>query len=293
MKKLRRRDRRRIGLFAAIALAASAEVARAGESLSIAEARQVIADGVAEAARLGAPGAAIAVVDAGGHPLALERLDGTFAGAGTISFGKARTAALFGRPTRGMENAINDGRTALVAIAHEVDAVPLQGGVPLLRDGRLVGAVGVSGAASAAQDDEIATAVAAAFATRAAARAAAVDHVGAAEVTAAFAKGAPLVERAGYKVHASRRDAPGEAEIHETDTDVFYVLSGEATFVTGGSVPGAKATATHELRGAVIEGGEERTLRAGDVVTIPAGVPHWFRAVAAPMTYYVVKVGGR
>lgn len=290
MTKFQGRISRRIGLLAAIAVLASAAVAQAGESLSIADARQVIADGVAEAARLAAPGAAIAVVDAGGHPLALERLDGTFAAAGTISFGKARTAALFGRPTRGMENAINEGRTALTAIVHEVDAVPLQGGVPLVRGGRLVGAVGVSGAASAAQDDEIATAVAAAFASRSTA---AVDHVGAAEVTAAFVKGAALVERDGYKVHASRRDAPGEAEIHETDTDVFYVLSGEATFVTGGSVPGAKRSAPHELRGATIEGGESRTLRAGDVVTVPAGVPHWFRAVAEPMTYYVVKVGGR
>lgn len=293
MKKLQRRDRRRIGLLVAIAWVAPAATARAGESLSIAEARQVIADGVAEAARLGAPGAAIAVVDAGGHPLALERLDGTFAAAGTISFGKARTAALFGRPTRGMENAINDGRTALTAVVHEVDAVPLQGGVPLLEAGRLVGAIGVSGAASAAQDDEIATAAAAAFERRFAATPAAVSHVGGDEVRRAFAKGAPLVETSGYKVHASRRDAPGEAEIHQTDTDVFYVLSGEATFVTGGTVPDARSTAPHELRGAAIEGGEVRTLRAGDVVTVPAGVPHWFRAVAEPMTYYVVKVGGR
>jgi glc operon protein GlcG len=293
MKRLQRRILGRVGLIATMAVLASTASARAGESLSIAEARQAIVDGVAEAARLGAPGGAIAVVDAGGHPLALERLDGTFAAAGTISFGKARTAALFGRPTRGMENAINDGRTALTAIVHEVDAVPLQGGVPLLKAGRLVGAVGVSGAASAAQDDEIATAVATVFERRFAAAPAAVRHVDGDAVRAAFAQGAPLVETSGYKVHASRRDAPGEAEIHQTDTDVFYVLSGAATFVTGGTVPDAKPTAPHELRGAAIEGGEVRALRAGDVVTVPAGVPHWFRAVAEPMTYYVVKVGGR
>lgn len=293
MKNLQRRVRNRIALLAAIAVVAPAAAARAGESLSIAEVRQVVADAVAEAVRLAAPGAAIAVVDAGGHPLALERLDGTFAAAGTISFGKARTAALFGRPTRGMENAINEGRTALTAIVHEVDAVPLQGGVPLVRAGRLVGAIGVSGAASAAQDDEIATAAAAAFEQRFPASPVAVSHVVGDEVRSAFAKGAPLVETGAYKVHASRRDAPGEAEIHQTDTDVFYVLSGEATFVTGGTIPGAKPTAPHELRGAAIDGGEIRTLRAGDVVTIPAGVPHWFRAVAEPLTYYVVKVGAR
>ena len=61
-----------------------------------------------------------------------------------------------------------------------------------------------------------------------------VTFIAGAETTAAFAKGRPLVETSTYKVHASRRDAPGQAEVHARDTDIFYVLEGTATIVTGG-----------------------------------------------------------
>jgi quercetin dioxygenase-like cupin family protein len=114
-----------------------------------------------------------------------------------------------------------------------------------------------------------------------------VDHDA---VAAAFAKGQPLVEAENYKVHASRRDAPGQAEVHEADTDIIHVLSGTASFVTGGAVVEGRTVAPEEVRGSAITGGDERTLVAGDVVIVPAGTPHWFRAVPAPMTYYVVKV---
>ena len=92
-----------------------------------------------------------------------------------------------------------------------------------------------------------------------------------------------------YKVNASRRDAAGEAEIHLKDTDIFYVLSGSASLVTGGEVIDAKSTATDEVRGTRIEGGTSQEIRAGDVVSIARGVPHWFRTVNAPLEYYVVK----
>jgi len=112
----------------------------------------------------------------------------------------------------------------------------------------------------------------------------------AADVEAAFAKGTPLVERDNYKVHASRRDAAGQAEVHAFDTDIVHVLSGSATFVTGGRLMKGRETAPEETRGDGIEGGESREIRAGDVIIVPAGIPHWFKAVPAPMTYYVVKV---
>lgn len=112
----------------------------------------------------------------------------------------------------------------------------------------------------------------------------------AAEVTAAFAKGRPLVEVENYKVHASRREAPGEVEIHTQDTDIIYVLSGSATLVTGGTIAGARETASEEIRGVSVEGGETRTLEPGDVVIVPNGTPHWFKEVSGPLTYYVVKV---
>lgn len=110
------------------------------------------------------------------------------------------------------------------------------------------------------------------------------------KVAAAFARGMPLIETNNFKVHASRREAPGMAEIHTRDTDVFYILEGSATFVTGGKAIGPKTVAPNELRGQRIEGGESRQLRKGDVIIIPNGVPHWFKEVRGPLLYYVVKV---
>ena len=86
---------------------------------------------------------------------------------------------------------------------------------------------------------------------------------------AAFEKGQPLIETAAYKVHASRREAAGMAEVHARDTDIIYVLEGRATVVTGGTVVDAKATAPDEMRGARIEGGTARTLAKGDVLIVP------------------------
>lgn len=115
----------------------------------------------------------------------------------------------------------------------------------------------------------------------------------ASRVAAAFGKGEPLIETAPYKVHASRREAPGMAEVHARDTDIIYVLEGTATIVTGGQVVGGKTTAADELRGPSIAGGTERRLARGDVLVVPNGVPHWFTHVQAPFLYYVVKVTAR
>ena len=112
----------------------------------------------------------------------------------------------------------------------------------------------------------------------------------AALVEAAFVRGAPLTETATYKIHASRRESAGAAEVHTDDTDIFYVLEGSAEVVTGGRLPAAKSVAPGELRADAIEGGTAREVTAGDVVVIPNGVPHWFRRVDRPIVYYVVKV---
>jgi glc operon protein GlcG len=117
-----------------------------------------------------------------------------------------------------------------------------------------------------------------------------VAQLGAAEVQAAFAKGMPLVENDLYKVHASRRDAPGQAEVHTRDTDILYVLQGTATLVTGGSLVAGKEIAPDEIRGARIDGGVARELAPGQVVVVPNGTPHWFQRVSGPFVYYVVKV---
>jgi mannose-6-phosphate isomerase-like protein (cupin superfamily) len=111
-----------------------------------------------------------------------------------------------------------------------------------------------------------------------------------AEVSAAFAKGRPLLENSAYKVHASRRDAPGEAELHGLDTDIFHVLEGSATLVTGGRITEAKETAANERRGAAITGGTSQRLTKGDIVIVPKGVPHQFTETSSPFLYYTVKV---
>jgi mannose-6-phosphate isomerase-like protein (cupin superfamily) len=116
-----------------------------------------------------------------------------------------------------------------------------------------------------------------------------VTFIPAARVTTAFAKGEPLVENGLYKVHASRREAPGMAEVHARDTDIIYVLEGSATIVTGGQVVDGKTTAPDEVRGRSIAGGTARRLVKGDFFIVPNGVPHWFIEVHAPFLYYVVK----
>lgn len=120
--------------------------------LTLAEARIVAAAAEAEAKRLNA-GGAIAVVDDGGHAVLLVRLDNSFPAGAAVAIEKARTAATFRRPTRDFEDAIRNGRTALLGVNV---MTPLQGGVPIVVEGQVVGAVGVSGAASAQQDDQIA-----------------------------------------------------------------------------------------------------------------------------------------
>src|SRR5438067_13505705 len=107
------------------------------KSLSLDDARKVVEAAVAEAKK-GAGTAAIAVVDDGGNLMLVERLDGTFAAGANISIGKARTAALFKKPTSFFENIINKGRTAMTALS---DFTPLQGGVPIYVDGLIVGAI--------------------------------------------------------------------------------------------------------------------------------------------------------
>src|SRR5215475_5170303 len=93
------------------------------------------------------------------------------------------------------------------------------------------------------------------------------------KVAAAFTKGMPLLENREFKVHASRRDAPGMAEIHTRDTDIIHVLEGSATLVTGGTAVDPKPAAADEIRGKEIQGGESHRLSKGDVIVIPNRVP--------------------
>jgi glc operon protein GlcG len=124
------------------------------KNISLDAAKKVVAEATKYAKANNAPGGAIAVVDNGGNLVYLERLDGTFAAASEVSVKKANTAALFKAPSVKLENAINGGRQALITVGHTF----LQGGIPIIVDGQVIGAIGVSGAASAQQDEEIAIA---------------------------------------------------------------------------------------------------------------------------------------
>jgi len=274
--------------------AANAQVADK-EVLTLDGAKRVIAAAEAHARQVSAPGAVIAVVDDGGNLMALERLDGTFSAGANVSIGKARTAVRFKKPTRFFEELINSngkGRTVMAALD---DFTPLIGGIPIMLDDQIIGGVGVSGAASAEQDEELALAGAAAakdFAERSTGSAP-ITYFDKDQVKAAFAKGTILLDGSdnrNYMIHASRREGPGMAEIHTKDTDIIYVLGGKATFVTGGTASETKTIGPDEIRGNSIQGGETREIAEGDVVVVPNGVPHWFKEVAAPFTYYVVKV---
>ncbi len=114
-----------------------------------------------------------------------------------------------------------------------------------------------------------------------------VDHT---NVATALAKGGPIVTASDVKVSGSHRDKPGQVEIHDKEMDVLYIVDGTATFVTGGKAVGAKKSGPDQWLGSDITGGTPQKLVKGDVIVIPAGMPHWFKEVPTTVSYYVVKV---
>lgn len=124
------------------------------KNISLDGAKKIVAEAIKYARANNAPGGAIAVVDAGGHLVYLERLDNTFPAASEVAIRKANTSATFKAPSSKLENAINGGRQALITVGHTF----LQGGIPIIVDGQIVGAIGVSGSASAQQDEDMAIA---------------------------------------------------------------------------------------------------------------------------------------
>jgi mannose-6-phosphate isomerase-like protein (cupin superfamily) len=117
-----------------------------------------------------------------------------------------------------------------------------------------------------------------------------VTYVDAAKVTVALEKGGALAKGDDFTVSGARRTGPGQVEVHEKETDIFYIVDGEATFVTGGKMIGGKQTRPNQWLGDNIEGGETHHLAKGDVIAIPAGTPHWFKEVSKSINYYMVKV---
>src|SRR5438874_11665196 len=150
-------------LVTALLLLVSPTVVRAQlaekKVLTLEVAEKVAAAAEAEAKKRNAT-VVIVVVDDGGYPLLLKRLDDTQVASVEVGIGKARTAAIFRRPSKVFEDQVRDGRVAALALP---GAMPLQGGIPIELEGKVIGAIGVSG--NTPQEDEDIAKVGAAAAT--------------------------------------------------------------------------------------------------------------------------------
>jgi glc operon protein GlcG len=124
-----------------------------GEPINVDSAKKAVGPAIAEA-RKNKWAVAVAIVDIGGELVYFEKMDGTQTGSVSVSIEKARTAALFKRPTQTFEEAVAGGATGMPMLGLRT-AVPLEGGIPLVMGGKIVGAIGVSGATSA-QDGQCA-----------------------------------------------------------------------------------------------------------------------------------------
>ena len=268
-----------------IAGAAAALSTRKVPELTFDAARLAAEAAGAEATRRGvAP--VVAVVDTGGELLYLWRPDSAQVASVGVATDKARTAAIYRRPSKDFEEQAAGGRASALHLAR---AVPLQGGIPITVDGQVVGAVGVSGASSAPEDNELAT-IGAAAVGEARQNGHATFFPGE-TVQAKFETGGLLLDASRYKLDAGRREAPGEVEYHAHVTDVMHVVDGTATVVVGGEMIDAREIAPGEIRARTSEGGEAHKLGQGDVLAIPNGLPHQFTEVSDPFLYFVVKVG--
>src|SRR6266436_2319087 len=131
------------------------------------EGAKQVGEAAAKFAKDNGAGPSIAVVDDGGYLLYFVRPEESFAAGANVSIGKARTSAIFKKPTKDFEDTINKGRFTMTALP---DFTPLQGGVPIIHDGQVIVAIGCSEAKSAQQDEEVAKAGAAVFETKVAAK---------------------------------------------------------------------------------------------------------------------------
>ena len=118
-----------------------------------------------------------------------------------------------------------------------------------------------------------------------------VTYLDAEKFAALTAKGGALANGPDFTASLARRTAPGQVEIHAKETDIFYIVDGSATFVTGGTMVGGKEARPNQMLGTDIQGGQTHQLKKGDFISIPAGVPHWFKdGPPSGVTYYMVTV---
>jgi quercetin dioxygenase-like cupin family protein len=122
-------------------------------------------------------------------------------------------------------------------------------------------------------------------------------HAGHDKVGASMKKAGPLAEGPNLRVSGGYRTGPyapadyrPAVEIHDNEADLFYVVEGRATQVLGGRVVDGKVVAPGQIRGATIDGGQTYQLGKGDLMWVPAGMPHWFPDIPEPLSYLLVKV---
>jgi mannose-6-phosphate isomerase-like protein (cupin superfamily) len=120
-------------------------------------------------------------------------------------------------------------------------------------------------------------------------KAAAVNYIDSDKMNGALAKGGTVLDAPDFQVQGTHRVKAGNAELHVKETDVLYITEGEATFVTGGTIIDRHETRANQIGGSGIEGGKTIHLKKGDVVTVEAGTPHWFKETSN-IAYFVVKV---
>jgi uncharacterized protein GlcG (DUF336 family) len=201
----------------------------------------------------------VSVVDAGGELIYLWRPDEAQVASVKVTTDKARTAAIYRRPSKDFEEQATHGRPSAL---HLAGAVPLQGGMPIV--GHVIGGVGVSGASSADEDQQLAV-----LGTQALAH----SHPDATyfpkqRLDTQFGTGGLLLDAPHYKVDAGRRTTPGEVEYHERVADIMRVVEGTATVVTGGEMLDAREIHPGELRARGIDGGTRHELAEGDVLVV-------------------------
>jgi quercetin dioxygenase-like cupin family protein len=124
-----------------------------------------------------------------------------------------------------------------------------------------------------------------------------VVYAGHEKVAATLKKAGPLADAPNLRVSGGYRTGPyapedyrPAVEVHTKEADLFYVIDGSATQILGGTVVGGKDTGPGQIRGSKIDGGETYHLSKGDVMWVPAGVPHWFPEIPQPLSYLLVKV---
>jgi len=118
-----------------------------------------------------------------------------------------------------------------------------------------------------------------------------VHYVAHDKVSSTMVKGGQIISDNGLIVLANRATARG-SEIHQNTNHIFIIVDGEATFVTGGKITNAKEISPGQTRGDGIEGGQAHHLSKGDVITIPANTPHWWKDTSATgsVGYYAVNL---